>query len=438
MRRYFTFYLPRFTFHVLSALFLCAVAAVCHAEERWALLVGIDQYSDDIITPLKGAVHDTMALRDALINYAAFPPDNIFCLTSSDQANLPDLGNIVVKLEYIVSKMNPGDVFIFFFAGHGVSIQYEGEPRSYLLTYETDIRSDLLLMKKGLWVEEELIGCLEKIDSGKIILILDACRNDPSSGRGDEDNVMTDQFERAFRVSRKQTHHDKQEYHGDIDLHATIYACKTGERAYEYPGKERGFFSIAFEEALSGKADRDRDRKVTLHEVESYLRGRVSDLIGQTLGGGRKQTPRVVIDGDTGAGDWVFSWASEGLPPMKTGKPDNQRIDLPASRLSGSPSRLAAVSWSLLPGGGQFYNSRPKKALILGGLEITGIGAAIVSHLAYSETQDKYMNATKITDIEKYNDDAGKFHKGRTIFSAVSAAVLLYNIYDAYSDARKY
>ena len=431
--------------YFICVIFLCTISlAVSHAEERWALLVGIDQYADDMITPLKGAVRDALVLRDALVNHAGFLPDNVFCLTSDDEANLPELGNIVTKLEYIASKMGPGDVFLFFFAGHGISIQYGEEYRSYLLAYETDIRSELLLTKTGLWVEEELIGSLRKIESGKVILILDACRNDPGSGRGDEDNVMTDAFERAFRLSRK-----KSSGGGDIDLRATIYACKTGERAYEYPGLERGLFSVAFEEALSGKADRNEDKKVTLSEVGSYLGKRVPDLLGQTLGGGRKQTPRVVIDGDTEAGDWVFSWTpsrpAQGDTPslIQDYVPSPLQDHAPMYERPGEPplpgrSGLAAVSWSLIPGGGQFYNSRHKKGLVLGGLEIIGIGAAIVSHLAYTEAQDKYMDATKITDIDKYRDERDSLYTRRNLVSIVPAAIFLYNVFDAYLGARKY
>ena len=232
--------------YLVFIVFLCAIAAVCHAEERWALLVGIDEYSNDIITPLKGATRDARALRDMLVQYARFPSDNIFCLTSDDKASLPNLGNIVTKLDYIASKVKAGDVFLFFFAGHGVSV----DDQNYLLAYESDIRP-FLLRKTALSVEE-LNQYLSKIQSGNTILILDACRNNPGAGRGDEDNLMTNSFVKSV---------------GDIKFRATIYACDTGQRAYEWPGRGRGFFSVTMEEALKGKADENKDGNVTLSEV---------------------------------------------------------------------------------------------------------------------------------------------------------------------------
>lgn len=281
---------------------LCAIAFVCHAEERWALLVGIDEYAGESITPLRGAVSDALALRDMLMKYARFSPGKIFCLTTDDQASLPNLGNIITKLEYIASEAKQGDLFLFFFAGHGIS--WEGE--NYLLAYESDIRSPLLLSKTGLSVEE-LNEYLAKIQSANILLILDACRNSPTEGRGDEDNILTDDLVKAVGISLRD------DTDPDIQFCATIYACKPGQRAFEWPGKGRGFFSIALEEALSGKADKDADGRVTLNEVESYLTNRVPDLVKRELGGDREQVPWIVRSG-SGTGDMVFSWAAEGQP----------------------------------------------------------------------------------------------------------------------------
>ena len=43
--------------------------------KRWALLIGIDQYEDSNITPLRGAANDAHSLRETLIKHAGFPSD---------------------------------------------------------------------------------------------------------------------------------------------------------------------------------------------------------------------------------------------------------------------------------------------------------------------------------------------------------------------------
>jgi hypothetical protein len=285
---------------LICVIFLCAVAAVCRAEERWALLVGIDQYADDAIRPMRGAVGDTVALRDVLLKHARFPSGNVFCLTSSDKASPPDLGNIIAKLDHIASKMKPGDVLLFFFAGQGVF----QDGKSYLVPCKSDIRSTLLLSRTCLVVEELSTYLGKKIQSGKIILIVNVPRKSPTPSRKEEDNLLTDEFARAFRVPWGIAA-DR-----GIWLRAIIYSCKAREDAYSWPGKERTFFGVALEEALSGKADRDGDRKITLIEVDLYLAKRVQDLVKQELGVEKTQTPWVVRSGSQRPGDWVFSWVT--------------------------------------------------------------------------------------------------------------------------------
>jgi len=41
--------------------------------KRWALVIGVDKYSDPQISPLKGADNDARTLSDALVRYAGFP-----------------------------------------------------------------------------------------------------------------------------------------------------------------------------------------------------------------------------------------------------------------------------------------------------------------------------------------------------------------------------
>ncbi|MFC1715701.1 caspase family protein, partial [Candidatus Poribacteria bacterium] len=192
--------------------------------------------------------------------------------------------------------------------------------QNYLLAYESDIRP-FLLPKTALSVEE-LNQYLSKIQSGNTILILDACRNNPSAGRGDEDNLMTNSFVESVE---------------DIKFRATIYSCNTGQRAYEWPGRGRGFFSVTLEEALSGKADEDTDGNVTLNEVGLYLANRVPDLVKRELGRGKTQIPRVDISGDPRASSMVLSWTAAEQKETKSASPSPDEMALSRELKTGTP-----------------------------------------------------------------------------------------------------
>ena len=57
-------------------LFLILISSLATAE-KWALLVGINNYPNDI-SPLRFCVADVVAFRDALVNVARFKEDKIY------------------------------------------------------------------------------------------------------------------------------------------------------------------------------------------------------------------------------------------------------------------------------------------------------------------------------------------------------------------------
>ena len=63
---------------LLLTWFLLIVSVVIPLQaEKWALLVGINNYPNDI-SSLKYCVADVVAFRDALVNVAGFKEDKIY------------------------------------------------------------------------------------------------------------------------------------------------------------------------------------------------------------------------------------------------------------------------------------------------------------------------------------------------------------------------
>jgi hypothetical protein len=104
-------------------------------------------------------------------------------------------------------------------------------------------------------------------------MLLDACRNDPSAGRGDADNRLTRKFAQSFNF---------EERNSEVKAFATVYATDVGYRAYEYKEKKQGYFTWALVEALSGAAANDRG-EVTLSGVINYLQDAVPRRISLDL-----------------------------------------------------------------------------------------------------------------------------------------------------------
>jgi hypothetical protein len=95
----------------------------------------------------------------------------------------------------------------------------------------------------------------------QVVLIIDACRNDPSAGRGDSDNKLTESYVKGFNFK---------EHNQEITASVTLYATKVGYRAYEYKEKKQGYFSWALVEGLAGRAANEKG-EITLGGLISYL-----------------------------------------------------------------------------------------------------------------------------------------------------------------------
>ncbi|MDP7279717.1 MAG: caspase family protein [Candidatus Poribacteria bacterium] len=114
---------------LLILLLLTTWLAIPVRAEKWALLVGINNYPNDI-SSLKYCVADVVAFRDTLVQTAAYKPQNIHLMTDQMSGqDLPQFINVLLRLENLARQLQPQDTLIFYFSGHGISTP----DQSYLL-----------------------------------------------------------------------------------------------------------------------------------------------------------------------------------------------------------------------------------------------------------------------------------------------------------------
>jgi len=136
---------------------------------RWAVLVGVDDYSE--IRKLRFAGNDQRALAEQLIA-SGFPEDQVFLLhdKAEDKKYLPFRANIEKQLELVLGTVSPGDLVIVGFSGHGVQL----EGKSYLCPEDTQIDK----LGTTMIPLEDVYGRMAKCRASLKLLIVDACRND--------------------------------------------------------------------------------------------------------------------------------------------------------------------------------------------------------------------------------------------------------------------
>src|SRR5947207_849579 len=95
--------------------------------KKLALLIGVDQYQDPHISNLRFAAIDVAAVAQRLSSRCGF--DQVTVLADASGPGAPTKSAILNHLIGLSGEMRPEDLFLFFFAGHGVEV----DDRAFLL-----------------------------------------------------------------------------------------------------------------------------------------------------------------------------------------------------------------------------------------------------------------------------------------------------------------
>src|SRR6266568_2530806 len=112
------------------------------SAKRYAVVVGVNDYSEAGIGNLSFCAADAEAFYDALLTYCEYDPDCVTLFSDGTHANArkPLRSNILVAISDMSTHAAEEDSILFFFAGHGTRDSQD----SYLLTQEfrTSIMAD--------------------------------------------------------------------------------------------------------------------------------------------------------------------------------------------------------------------------------------------------------------------------------------------------------
>ncbi len=165
-------------------------AAPAAGGTKWALLVAVDGYDNEAITPLKYCVSDAQGVASALQACEGFPAEHIYLMTGADATHV----NVIKRLEMLAKRVQPGDTFLFYFAGHG----FTREGKNYLATVDADPFSVDTLAVSTVPLDM-LRERMAKIAARQTLFFIDACRDDPEKGHGEGDNLRTAAFSSALK-----------------------------------------------------------------------------------------------------------------------------------------------------------------------------------------------------------------------------------------------
>jgi tetratricopeptide (TPR) repeat protein len=233
---------------------------------QWALLIGVGDYPGNTVD-LKYPGADASSIKDLLISSAGYAEDHVRLLTDNGAGETrATKQNIFTAIDqYLAPRVQPGHEIIIFLAGHGIVNGVGTEAKSYFLPVDTDIQAKETVARTAVDMEE-LISKRSALKASQFTLFYDACREDPSPGRGFKGNQLTDVTARILTLVPSR----EQQQRRDAPTSVVFYACQIGERAFESSQLQHGVFTYYILRGLRELADRP-DGRVEAGRLAGYL-----------------------------------------------------------------------------------------------------------------------------------------------------------------------
>lgn len=247
-------------------------------NERYALLVGVDNYQGDL-APLRFAARDMRAVAWALTTYGGYPKENVRLLVEKDGHGKPNKQDILDGLTEWANdaKLGEDDTVFFAFSGHG----FTHGNRAYLMPLDgkTDSPDSTALPIDDVY---ELLG---ETGAGQRFIVVDACRNGLTRSALDAGRVSRSQLQAKAGSSICQ-----------------LFSCDDGQVSTEdetlesmLPGeKGHGIFTHFLVRGLAGDADANQDQVIELSELYQYTHECVGQYVQNRFQ--RNQKVRQVVD----------------------------------------------------------------------------------------------------------------------------------------------
>ena len=226
---------------------------------RWALLIGVDQY--DQLDRLRYCSKDVLAIGERFVE-SGFHRDRVIVLHNETKSlsHQPLKGNIEKQLKLVFNSVKPNDLLIVFFSGHGVRLN----GKSYLCPYEADLDNPA----KTLVSLDDMFSELKKCPAASKLMVIDACQND-----------VVQHGVKSATSARAVTDFSKALVEMTPKGILLLTSCAPGEKSREATEFEHGVFMYYILEGLRGQADGNKNGTVTLAELFGYASDRTQDYV---------------------------------------------------------------------------------------------------------------------------------------------------------------
>lgn len=235
---------------------------------RWALLVAVQALDDRSLSPLTHTTADARLLQETLIKRYGVPEGQTQLLADASQVRIEQ------GVPDVLGRVKPEDKLVFYLAGHAYRAE-DGKvyyaPKNYNARQPSS--SGIPLQ----WFVDQL----EKCPAKEKLFLLD-CTN---AGSGPDLAAQPSGAEMIQSLNAPPGF-------GPLRSLTAIASSSPGQRAHEWPGKQRGLFAGLLAQGYAGEADKNRDKRLEPTELFAYLAQGMGAAAAQI---GQSQTPALIL-----------------------------------------------------------------------------------------------------------------------------------------------
>jgi len=221
----------------------------------YILTIGVDKYKNSRYN-LNYAKADAGGTARQINRFSRNIFSNIYVDSLFDEKATAE--NVRAAFAQLSARIQPQDVFIFYFAGHGIMNEDDanGKKEFYLVLHNvTQMMGNTSALQNNGFSAGELRDSLLNIKAQKQLVLLDACN---SGGAMDKLSRGAAEEAAIFQLARST---------GFTVLSST----NQDQLATEVGQLGHGIFTYALLNGLGGEADIKKDGRITVKEIELYL-----------------------------------------------------------------------------------------------------------------------------------------------------------------------
>lgn len=209
----------------------------------WLVLVGVNQYQDRALPPLRYCASDCQGIGEALLEATRTFPNKQLLWHHDFAADLPTRKAVEASLERLIAEAGPQDTVLFYFCGHGA---IDAASRQAVLCLADTRLEDLC--GSGLTMRR-LLESLGRCRAAQQLVWLDACHSGGLSLRNREltaEALPAGTILGMEELLRERAAQSRGFY--------ALLACEQSQQSWEFPGLGHGVFTYFLIRGLRGEA----------------------------------------------------------------------------------------------------------------------------------------------------------------------------------------